>query len=457
MSAASVVSIETGVIQRGLPSNIEAEQFVLGSVLLYHDGETIFPEVAAKLSVGDFHIEKHRRIFLRMADLHSRREKIEYLTLVNELDKHDQLESIDGIGYVAALTDGLPRLNSIDSYLKIVKDKSRLRQLITVCNAIATRAIDAAEEPGQLISEAQARFLQMSAGPVSGAALTPKQIAENFDGGVTALLDPSKAAKGLTTGFQRLDAMTGGFRGGELIVLAARPAMGKTAFALNIAATVAQRQPVALFSLEMSKESLMQRLLCTEARIDSHRFRDGYLGQSERRRLSAALTSISGSHLRIDDTATINAVEIAARCRRIQQEHGLGLAIVDYMQLLSPSSRYETRVQEMTAASRGLKLLARDLDIPVLAISQLSRAPEMRAGDHRPQLSDLRDSGSIEQDADLVAFIFREEVYKPDRPELRGKAELILAKQRNGPIGRVPMTFIHAQMRFADYTDREES
>ena len=453
---APVVSIESGVMQRGLPSNLEAEQFVLGSVLLDHDGETIFPAVAAKLSARDFHVENHRRIFLRMAELHARRERIEYLTLVNELDKHDQLESVGGITYISSLTDGLPRLNSIDSYSRIVKDKSRLRNLISACHAIATRAIDASEEPAQLIADAQERFLQMGAGPVSGAAVTPKQIAENFDGGISALLNPSKADKGLATGFSRLDGMTGGFHPGELIVLAARPAMGKTALALNIAAHVARHQPVALFSLEMSKESLMQRLLCTEARIDSHRFRDGYLNRDERRRLSAALTTISGRPILIDDAGTINVMEIASRCRRIQLEHGLALVVVDYLQLLASGAKTQNRTQEITEISRSLKLIARDLGVPVIALSQLSRAAELRTNNHRPQLSDLRDSGSIEQDADVVGFIFREEVYKSDREDLRGKAELIIAKQRNGPIGRIPMTFIHAQMRFADYTDREE-
>ena len=456
MSAAPVVSIESAVEKRGLPSNLGAEQFVLGSVLLDEDGE-IFPQVAGKLSARDFHIEKHRRIFLRMADLHARREKIEYLTLVNELEKHDQLDSIGGIAYISSLTDGLPRLNSIDSYLKIVKEKSRLRDLVTTCHSIATRALDAAEEPAQLISDAQERFLQMSAGPVSGAARTPRQIAEQFEGGVNALLDPSKADKGLMTGFQELDAMTGGFHPGELIVLAARPAMGKTALALHIAARVARERPVAVFSLEMSREALMGRLLCTEARIDSHRYRDGYLGRDERRRLSAALTSLSERRLFIDDSASVNAMEIAVRCRRIQMEHGLALIVVDYLQLLTSGSKTQNRTQEITEISRSLKLIARDLGVPVIALSQLSRATELRTNNHRPQLSDLRDSGSIEQDADLVGFIFREEVYKPDREDLRGKVELLIAKQRNGPIGRIPMTFIHAQMRFVDYTDREES
>ena len=456
MSTAPVVSIESAVERRGLPANLEAEQFVLGSVLLDRDGETIFPEVAAKLSARDLHVEKHRRIFQRMADLHARREKIEYLTVVNELDNHGQLESIGGVAYVASLTDGLPRLNSIDSYLKIVKDKARLRDLITTCHSIATRALDAAEEPGQLISDAQERFLKMSPGPPAGSALTPREIAEQFEGGVTALLDPSKADKGLSTGFQRLDAMTGGFRGGELIVIAARPAMGKTALALNIAANVARQRPAAIFSLEMSKEALMGRLLCTEARIDSHRYRDGYLEKDERRRLSAALTILLERRLLIDDTGTISVMEIASRCRRIQMEHGLALVIVDYLQLLTSGAKTQNRTQEVTEITRALKLIARDLGVPVIALSQLSRATELRTNNHRPQLSDLRDSGSIEQDADLVGFIFREEVYKPDREDLRGKVELLIAKQRNGPIGKVPMTFIHGEMRFADFSDRVE-
>ena len=459
MSAAPIVSIESAALQKGMPANIEAEHFVLGSILLDKEG-TVFPRVAGSLTDSDFNIEKHRRIFLRMGELHGRGERIEYLTLTNELERHDQLESVDGIAYIASLTDGLPRLKSIDSYIRIVKDKARLRELIVTCQGVACRAIDGSEEPDQLIADAQSRFLRLTDGSGTKTAVATREIAERYPGGVSALLDPSKGEKGLSTPFARFDQMTSGLHPGELIIIAARPSMGKTALALNIAEYVASDrpgrtgQPVALFSLEMSRQSLMQRLLCAVARVDSHRYRDGYLNQAEHGRLSTALTSISSSRLFIDDKADTNVMEVGAKCRRIQGEHGLALAILDYLQLLSSAVRRENRTQEMTTISRSLKLLARDLDVPLIALSQLNRSPELRSN-NRPQLSDLRESGSIEQDADLVAFIFREEVYKPDREELRGRAELIIAKQRNGPIGRIPLTFINKFMRFEDFAEQE--
>ena len=331
--------------------------------------------------------------------------------------------------------------------------------MIATCHGVASRALNGSEEPDQLIADAQFRFLRLTDGSGTKTALATRAIAERYPGGISALLDPSKGEKGLSTPFARFDQMTSGLHPGELIIIAARPSMGKTALALNIAEYVASDrpgrtgQPVVVFSLEMSKQSLMQRLLCAAARVDSHRYRDGYLNQEERRRLSAALTSITSSRLFIDDKADTNLLEVAAKCRRIQGEHGLALAILDYLQLLSSAERRENRTQEMTAISRSLKLLARDLGIPIIALSQLNRSPELRSN-NRPQLSDLRESGSIEQDADLVAFIFREEVYKPDREDLRGRAELIIGKQRNGPIGRIPLTFINRFMRFEDFAER---
>ena len=456
---APVVSIESAALQRGMPANIEAEQFVLGSILLDEE-RTVFRQVAGALTAAAFNIEKHLRIFQRMGELHSRGERIEYLTVVDELEKHDQLKSCDGIAYISSLTDGLPRLKSIDSYIRIVKDKARLRELIRTCHGVASRALDGSEEPDQLIADAQSRFLKLTDGSGTKTAVATREIAERYPGGVSALLDPSKGEKGLSTPFARFDQMTSGLHPGELIIIAARPSMGKTALALNIAEYVASNrqgrtgQPVALFSLEMSQESLMQRLLCAAARVDSHRYRDGYLNQEERRRLSAALTSITSSRLFIDDKADTNVMEVGAKCRRIQGEHGLALVVLDYLQLLSSVGRRENRTQEMTAISRSLKLLARDLDVPIIALSQLNRSPELRAN-NRPQLSDLRESGSIEQDADLVAFIFREEVYKPDQEDLRGRAELNIAKQRNGPIGRIPLTFVDRFMRFEDLAERE--
>ena len=279
----------------------------------------------------------------------------------------------------------------------------------------------------------------------------PTQILEDYEGGINAFLDPSKRIKGISTGFTKLDEMTGGLHGGELFILAARPSMGKTALALNIAQHVALKlkKTVAIFSLEMSKESLLTRMLCAAARVDSQRFRAGYLNQDERRKLNQALHELVEAPLYIDDTPGAHLMDMHAKLRRLQAERErIGLVIVDYLQLMTGSGRSENRNQEVSALSRGMKLLAKELNVPMLVLSQLSRAAETRQGDHRPQLSDLRESGSIEQDADLVGFIFREEVYHRDREDLRGLAELIVAKQRNGPVGTVNLVYLHAQTKF---------
>jgi replicative DNA helicase len=281
--------------------------------------------------------------------------------------------------------------------------------------------------------------------------VNPKQVLDEYQGGLNAFLDPSKRVKGLSTGFYKLDEMTSGLHPGELIILAARPSMGKTAMALNIAQHVATKleKVVAVFSLEMSKESLLTRVLCATARVDSQRFRAGYLNQEERRSLQRAAAELVEAPLYIDDTAGANLMDIHAKLRRVRSERGaLDLVVVDYLQLMSGRGRFENRNAEVSSLSRGLKLLAKDLHVPMLVLSQLSRAPETRQGDHRPQLSDLRESGSIEQDADLVGFIFREEVYKRDREDLRGLAELIVAKQRNGPVGIINLVYLHTLTKF---------
>ena len=446
----------TLALERGLPASPEAEQFVLGSILL---DDQLFPQVAGALDLDDFCLEKHRRIFARMNDLHERGERIEYLTLITELDKHDQLDSVDGITYIASLNEGLPRLASIDSYVKIVKDKSLLRKLIFTSQKIISNCIEGGQEADELLAEAESAVMKVGDAQLRSGLADPRKIVEDFAGGIRAFLDPSKRIKGISTGFMKFDERTTGLHEGELIIIAARPSMGKTALALNIAQHVAMgtpespAKPVAVFSLEMSKESLLSRMLCAAARVDSHRFRGGFLNPDERRRLNVALNQLVQSKLFIDDSATSNVMEISAKCRRLRSEHGLGLVIIDYMQLMVSKGRFENRNAEISAISRGLKLMSKDLGVPVIALSQLSRAPEMRQGDHRPQLSDLRESGSIEQDADLVGFIFREEVYKPDREDLHGIAELIIAKQRNGPIGKIRLAFIHKFTKFENLAE----
>jgi replicative DNA helicase len=435
--------------EKGLPSNLDAERLVLGSVLLNHD--TYF-EVAGALEPDDFSLEKHRRIFQRMKDLYDRGEKIDRLTLANELMKQGQLESVDGLAYIVTLDEGLPHIGNLDSYIRIVKDKATLRKLIFSAQSIINRCMIGEEEPDEILASAEESLLKLGEATSGQQLETTHDVLEKFPGGLSSFLDPSQRVSGLSTGFSKFDEMTGGMHGGELIILAARPSMGKTALALNIAQHVAthpqMRKPVAIFSLEMSSASLLARILCAGARVNQHKYRTGYLNGDERRRLQVALGDITDSPLYLDDTAGVNMMDVHAKLRRMKAQHGLSLVVIDYLQLMSSRGRSENRNQEVSAISRGLKLMAKELDVPFLVLSQLSRASETRVGDHKPQLSDLRDSGSIEQDADLVMFIFREEVYKRDREDLKGLADLIIAKQRNGPIGTVPLRFIGEYTRF---------
>jgi replicative DNA helicase len=441
-------------LQKGLPVNIDAERLVLGSILIE---DSLFLPVAAVLEAGDFSLEKHRRIYGRMADLYERGERIDRVSLAEELMKKNQLESVDGFSYLATLDEGLPRIPNIDGYVRIVKDKSTLRRIIYTSQKLIDRCVLAEESPDEILAGAEESLLHLGEARAKDALRSPSDVIERFQGGFQAFLDPSQRIKGISTGFLKFDEMTGGLHAGDLFVLAARPSMGKTALALNIAQHVAThpslRKPVAVFSLEMSAESLLTRMICAGARVDQQKFRAGYLNQDERRRLHQSAEELIESPLHIDDTPGTNIMDIHAKLRRMRGEHGLGLVIIDYLQLMSSRGRSENRNQEISAITRGLKLLAKDLAVPFVVLSQLSRAPESRPGDHRPQLSDLRESGSIEQDADLVAFIFREEVYKPDREDLRGAAELLLSKQRNGPTGRINLVFLKECTKFENRTD----
>ncbi len=435
-------------LERGLPVNLDAERFVLGSIMIQ---ESAYVQVAGILEADDFSLEKHRRIFNRMGELQDRGDTIDRVTLANELMKHGELESVDGLTYLVSLDEGLPHIANLDGYIRIVKDKSVLRRIIFTSQKLIDQCLIGQEEPDTILASAGETLLKLGESRASQALLRPGQIIEGYQGGLTAFLDPSRRIKGISTGFVKLDEMTSGFHGGELIILAARPAMGKTALALNIAqhvATCSEPSPVAVFSLEMSKESLLTRMICSAARVDQQKFRMGYLGHDERRKLQVAAADLSEAPLFIDDTAATNLMDIHAKLRRLKAEHGLGLVVVDYLQLMSGRGRFENRNTEVSALSRGLKLLSKELDVPFLVLSQLSRATETRQGDHRPQLSDLRESGSIEQDADMVMFIFREEIYKPDRDDLRGSAELLLSKQRNGPTGKVKMVFLRECTKF---------
>lgn len=441
-------SFDKLALKKGLPANIDAERFILGSVLL---DASRFIEIAG-LNQEDFALEKHRRIYLRMFELHERGEKIDRITVAEELMRHNELESVDGLGYLVSLDDGMPHIANLESYIKIVRDKAALRRIIHASQHMMNRALMAEEDPTDILSESNQALQAIADGTKATQEFkTPGKIIRGFEGGINSFLDPSRRPKGISSGFTKLDEMTGGFRSGEMTILAARPSMGKTAFALNIAWHVATRlfQPVAIFSLEMSQESLLTRMLCAAARVDSQRFRTGYLNEQERQKLRAAANQMVEAPIYIDDSAAVGLMDVHAKVRRLKQSGSkVGLVVIDYLQLMGSKGRAENRNQEVSALSRGLKLMSKELDCPFLVLSQLSRATETRTGDHRPQLSDLRESGSIEQDADLVGFIFREEVYKRDREDLHGIAELILAKQRTGPVGTVPLVFLHAQTRF---------
>ncbi len=315
--------------------------------------------------------------------------------------RNNQLESVDGLSYLVSLDDGLPKISNLDGYIRIVKDKALLRHIIFTSQKLMDRCMLQEDSPDEILSGAEEMLLRLGESRASDALATPAQIVSEFDGGLNAFLDPSRRIKGVGVGFTKFDEMTGGLHPGELFILAARPSMGKTALALNMASTWNESNgPVAVFSLEMSKESLLTRMVCAGARVDQQKFRAGYLNQDERRRLHHALGELMEAPLFIDDTPGVTMMDIHAKLRRLRNEHGLAMVVIDYLQLMSTRGKSENRNQEISAMSRGLKLMANELKVPFVVLSQLSRAPEQRPGDHKPQLSDLRESGSIEQDAD---------------------------------------------------------
>jgi replicative DNA helicase len=432
-----------------LPANVEAERSILGAILL---DNLSYNQAAEHLKPEDFSLDSHRRIYTRMVDLAESSRPIDMITLVEELDRRKELEAIGDVGYVSGLLDGVPDRPSIEHYIKIVRDKALLRGLIHVANAAIARASDQSDLAEEVLNDAEAAIMQLSEKRIGRGFMGVQEIVKESFGSVDALLQRGQRITGLATHYTDLYEMTSGFQKADLIIIAGRPSMGKTAFAMNIAenAAIEDQKVVGMFSLEMSREALLLRLLCSRARVDSHKMRTGSLWRDDMTKVVRAMDELAHAPIFIDDTPGIVLSEMRAKARRLKQSQGkLDLLIVDYLQLMSGGGkRFENRTQEVSAISRGLKGLAKELSVPVIALSQLSRAPESRGGDHRPQLADLRESGSIEQDADVVAFIFREEVYKQDDPDLQGKAELIIAKQRNGPTGKVKLAFIKNSTRF---------
>jgi replicative DNA helicase len=442
-----------------LPANVQAERSILGAILL---DNLAYNEAAEHLRAEDFSLDSHRRIYSRMVDLAESSRPIDMITLIEELDRRKELEAIGDVGYVSALVDGVPDRPSIEHYIKIVRDKALLRGLIHAANTAIARASDQADPAEDILNDAEATIFQLSEKRLGRGFMGIQDIVKESFGSVDALLQRGQRITGLETHYIDLDELTSGLQASDLVIIAARPSMGKTAFAMNIAenASVNDGKIVGIFSLEMSREALLLRLLCSCAKVDSHKMRTGSLWREDMEKVIRAMDKLANAPIFIDDTPGIALSEMRAKARRLQQQNQgkLDLLIVDYLQLMSAtgSKRYENRTQEVSAISRGLKALAKELRVPVIALSQLSRAPESRGGDHRPQLADLRESGSIEQDADVVMFIFREEVYKPDDPELDGKAEIIIAKQRNGPTGKVTLAFIKRSTRFESMAQQDE-
>ncbi|HZR65370.1 MAG TPA: replicative DNA helicase [Terriglobales bacterium] len=440
---------------QALPANVEAERSILGAILL---DNLSYNQAAEHLKPEDFLLDSHRRIYSRMIDLSEASHSIDLITLAEELARNGELETIGGAAYVSGLLDGVPDRPSIENYIKIVRDKSLLRSLIHTATAAIARASEQSDAAEEILNDTEAQIFQLSEKRIGRGFMGVQEIIRESFGSADALLQRGSRITGLETHYMDLDEKTSGLQKSDLIIIAARPSMGKTSFAMNIAENVSieDGKTVAVFSLEMSKEALLQRMLCSVARVDAHKFRTGSLWQDDMRKIQLALEKLANAPIFIDDTPGITISEMRAKARRLLQSKGaLDLIVVDYLQLMSGGGkRYENRTQEVSAISRGLKALAKELQVPVVALSQLSRAPESRgSGDHRPQLADLRESGSIEQDADVVAFIFREEVYKPDDPELDGVAELIIRKQRNGPTGTVRLAFLKSSTRFESMAD----
>ncbi|MEZ5292215.1 MAG: replicative DNA helicase [Vicinamibacterales bacterium] len=442
--------------ERTLPHNLDAERSVLGAILL--DNEA-FNTAVAIVTPPAFFRDAHRRIFDKMIDLVERRTAIDFVTLREELARAGELEDVGGPAYLASLVDGVPRATNVEYYAKIVKEKATLRNLIFAANKIAATAYEADQDADLILDDAEGAIFAVAEDRVKAGFVPMRQLVQESFPKIEKLFEHQSYITGVGTHLPDLDKMTRGFQPGDLVIVAARPSMGKTSLVLNVCQHVAThaapgglpRQGVAgVFSLEMSKEQLFMRMLASEAKIDSFRLLSGQIGQREYGQITHAMETLAEAQLFVDDSAGIGVLEMRAKARRLQAEHGLDILAVDYVQLMTARGKSENRTLELAAISRSLKGLAKELSVPIIVLSQLSRAPEARS-DKRPMLSDLRESGALEQDADVVIMIFREEMYKVDRSvpaETDGIAELIIAKQRNGPTGTVKTAFLAGQTKF---------
>ena len=432
------------------PTSVHAEITILGAMLVE---PVAIIDATMLLKTDDFALDSHRKIYAAMLQLVELGHGVDIVTVTDYLSKKKELDSVGGLPYLASLSEGLPRKLSIESYVRIVRDKSLMRQLLSVCDMGMIEASDQSREALDVLNQVTGRLTEISEHAVTGGFSDIAAIVKDSFGSIDALYEQGREVTGLATHYIEFDRMTSGLQESELIIIAARPSMGKTAWAINIAENAAVRggKVVAVFSLEMSKASLLRRMLASQALVNSKAIQTGMLMREDRAKLITGLEKLMESKIFIDDTPGITLAEMRAKARRLKQQQGkLDLIVIDYLQLMTGSSSnakgFENRTQEVSAISRGLKALAKEMKVPVVALSQLSRASEQRGGDKKPLLSDLRESGSIEQDADVVCFIHREEYYDRENEDLKGKAEIIIAKQRNGPTGVVSLAYL------ADYT-----
>jgi len=443
---------------RGLPSSIQAERTILGAMML---DAVAFNDATSKLIADDFSLDSHRRIYAVITGLVELGRAVDLITVIEELDRRKELHAIGEQAYLFSLTEGLPHQLNVEEYVRIVKDKSLLRQVMTICQTAMARAADQSEEALDVLNGTEQALMEVSEKGIQRGFSGIGEIVASSFGSIDALYEQGREITGLATHYIEFDRMTSGLQPSELIIIAARPSMGKTAWAINIAQNAAVRdgKVVAVFSLEMSKESLLRRMLASEAMVNSRKIQTGFLPREDKSKLLAGLERLMESKLFVDDTPGITLAEMRAKARRLRQQAGtLDLIVIDYLQLMTGSSGpnkkgFENRNQEVSAVSRGLKALAKEMQVPVIALSQLSRASEQRGGDKKPLLSDLRESGSIEQDADVVAFIHRESYYNKtedgeEDPDTKGKADIIIAKQRNGPTGTVHLAYLSDYTRF---------
>jgi replicative DNA helicase len=435
------------------PASLHAEQTILGAMLVE---PMAIVDATMLLKPHDFSLDSHRRIYEVMLHLSEVGYAVDIITVSEDLKKRKELDSIGGMPYLFSLSENLPRKLSIESYVRIVRDKSIMRQLMTVCDTGMMEAADQSREALDVLNEVEARMMEISEHAISGGFSGIPDIVRDSFGSIDKLYEQGQEITGLATHYTDLDRMTSGLQPAELIIIGARPSMGKTALAINIAQNSAVRdgKVVAIFSLEMSKESLLRRMLASEAMVNSRKIQQGFIPREDKGKLAAALERLMESKLFVDDTPGITLAEMRAKARRLKQQEGrLDLIVIDYLQLMTGAKAdkkgFENRTQEVSAVSRGLKALAKEMRVPVVAAAQLSRSNEQRTGgDKKPMLSDLRESGSIEQDADVVCFIHRAEYYDRDNEELKGKAEIIIAKQRNGPTGTVNLAYLADFTRF---------